>query len=957
MAFLVLFLVSCSAQKTEKKTAAKQQVQETTKEQSFDLSSDIPISPEITKGTLSNGLTYYIRENSKPENKVELRLVVNAGSLQETDKQQGLAHFMEHMNFNGLKHFPKHELVNYLQNIGVKFGADLNASTGFDRTFYILPIPTDNPENLKKGFQILADWAGNALISSEEVDAERKIILEELRMRDKNASTRMMEEFLPALMNGARHADRLPIGKKEIINSADAADQIRKFYHQWYRPNNMAVIIVGDIETEKAKKMVKEYFSYLKNPENEQERKHYMVEPYTQPSAMIVTDKEATSYNFRLVFPAQKREAEKTWKDYRQNLIRNIFTRTLNHQFHLLTQSANPPYAGAFGSVSGIFGGFTLDNESFTMSLTPIDNFEAAIDSAVAVLLRVRQYGFTQNDVKNTKQKIMAAYEKSYQERNKKRSASLVGELSRNFMEQEPIPGIANEYKFVKQVLPTITAQEVSSLANNILSNSENFFALITGPKEGDLDLPTEQELLSTVKEAFQQHVEPIKDTQVATSLLTTMPTPGDIVSQKKDEQLGTTTYTLSNGVKVTVKNTDFKADEIVFSGTKFGGSGQYGAKDKSNVHYLSSVIGAMGYGQFTPTQLSDFLSGKTVSLHTGMGNISNNVSGSSSVSDFETLLKLNYLKLTEPRMDEGLFQSFLTKRKTRFQFLKANPRVAFIDSLISVMYDNSPLAPIAVPTAESLDNIDVNRLMEIYNKEFGNADGFHFFIVGNLNDVPVKSLIKTYLASLPTKGTTPTYKDNGLRMVDGDKIFKFYKGHNDKSMMLYQIHGEDIDYSQELALKADLLGQVMSIQITDTLREKMQVIYSGGAFANVSELPYEHYTVMMQLPTGPESVDIILEELADEIKGYTTNGGPDGNLHKAKKATLQKHEENMKENRYWLNNIENIMVWDKSKEFFLNYADKVKAITEQDIIDTANKLLNGDTFIGISYPEEWKDK
>ncbi len=926
----------------------------TTSAQNINLSESIPIDPNVTKGHLDNGLTYYIRPNAKPADKVELRLVINAGSILETDEQQGLAHFMEHMNFNGLKHFPKHELVDYLQNIGVKFGADLNANTGFDRTYFILPIPTDQSGNLQKGFQIIADWAGGALITDEEVNAERKVVFEELRMRDKNASTRMMKQYLPELLNGSRYAKRLPIGTKEVIMNADP-ELIRQFYHDWYRPNNMAVIVVGDITTEKAEQMIKEYFGDLKNPKNEKERVEYEVKPYTQPKAMVVTDHEATGYSFQLLFPAHKRQVEKTLKDYRESLVRGIFRLALNHNLSKKTQTANPPYAGAYASLSGAFGSFTINDEGFSLGVTPIDNFKKSIDAAVAELLQVRQYGFTKQDIENTKKKFMAFYEKAYKERDKMLSASIVDQYAGNFMSQEPIPGIANEYAYAKAMLPTITAEEVSKLAQGILANSKNFFALITAPKEGKITLPSNEQLLATVQEAFKQQVEAPKETKVAKKLLAKAPVAGTIKKTKANKDLGSTTYTLSNGVKVTVKNTDFKSDQIIFKGVKFGGSNSYGAADKSNTNFLTTIISTMGYGQFTPTALRDYLSGKTVHVGMSMGSVSNNVSGSSSVQDFETLLKLNYLKLTDSRLDKDLFKGFMTKMKTRVENIKANPQSAFIDSLITVMYGNDPLTPIAVPTEESLNNIELNRVLDIYNSEFGYADGFHFFIVGNVDQVDVKPLIEKYIASLPVKGETPKYVDNGLRRIQGDNVFKFYKGNNDKSLILSLFYGENVKYSEENALKADLLGQMMTMQITDTIREKMQVIYSGGASASISDRPYTHYSVMMQLPTGPESVQAILDELKSEFKGYKTDGGPKGALAKAQKATLESHKENLKKNSYWANKLESILVWNRSKKFFLNFDKEVNAITLKDIIKTANTLLEGNHFTAISYPESYR--
>lgn len=919
--------------------------------QDLDLSQNLPIDSKVTKGTLPNGLTYYIRPNAKPENKVELRLVVKAGSLMENDNQQGLAHFMEHMNFNGLKRFPKNELVHYLQSIGVEFGADLNAFTSFDETQYILPIPTDNPENIVKGFEIVSDWAHGALITTEEVDAERNVVYEELRMRDKDAGARMREQFFPFMLNHSRYAQRLPIGKDSIILKGHP-DRIREFYHDWYRPNLMAVIVVGDITAERAESMIKKYFGDIKNPKNERQREIYTVDSYTSPKAQVITDHEATGYTFYLMFPSQKRQIEKTLGDYRENLIKALFTQTLNKRLSDLTQNAQPPYTMAYADLDGMLGGLTLTNQAFTMYLTPVGSFENGIDSAVAEILRVKQYGFFDQDIENAKKSILASYEKAYNEKEKTISSRYINEYAENFMRQEPIPGIENEYEYVQKLLPTITTQEISKMAEGILSNFKNFYTLITAPEKGDIQLPSESGLLTLVQNAFAQKVSQRAEKKAVTSLLKEEPTPGTIVSQTQDKELKTTTFTLSNGLKVTLKTTDFKDDEIVFRGVKFGGTGQFGAADKANVQFMDNVIETMGYGDFTPTELRDFLSGKTLSLTPDMGASSNVISGSSSVKDFASLLELNYLQLTEPRLDEDLFQGFITKMSTQLKFLMANPQAAFADTLVKTMFNNDPLAPIAVPTEKDLQQINPKRVVEIYKEQYSNADGFHFFIIGNIDAATLKPLMEKYIASLPVKGTKPMYRDNGLRPVAGTQLFKFYKGSDPKSLIISQFHGDNIEYSDQLELRADLLGQLMTMEIIDTIREKMAAIYGGQAYASVVKVPYPHYTVAMQMPCGPENVENILTELDREVKGYKTNGGPASYLDKVKTTELEKHKENMKKNSFWARNLEQIMVWGNSKEFFLNYAEEVKKVSTQDIIKTANLLLGNNWFTGVSFPE-----
>jgi len=917
--------------------------------QNLDLNQALPFDSTVTKGQLSNGLTYYIKPNAKPAQKVELRLVVAAGSILENENQRGLAHFMEHMNFNGLQHFPKNSLVDFLQKIGVQFGADLNAYTTWDKTYYFLPVPTDKPDNLDNAFQVLADWAGGALITTNDVNDERNVIMEELRMRTKNADMRMLYKYLPVWANNSRYADRLPIGLDSIIMYADP-DRIREFYHDWYRPNLQAVIVVGDITVDNAKTMIEKYFGGLKNPANERERTIYEIPPYTEKKALVITDPEANRYGFQLYYPMRKVAEDKTLNDYRNTLIKSIMVGSLNRKLRDLAQTANPPYAGAGG---GFDHGVSLEDEQFSLGLAPVDDFTKSINAAIGVLLQIQKYGFTNEDIEPIKKAILASYEKTYNERNTTESASYTDELARNFTNGETVPGIYNEYRYAKEFLPSITVEDINAAVQKWMPENQNYFAYITAPANGKIAVPEQDSLLSIVNNAFNQEaVKPVGKTQ-ATSLLTALPVSGKIVKEIKDADLGITTYTLSNGVKVTVKPTDFKTDEILLSGIRYGGTGNFGVADKSNITFLSGVINSMGFGQFTPTALNDFLSGKTAQFGAGWNETANMVSGSSSVKDLPVLLQLAYLKLTSPRKDTDLSTGFITKMKSQVQSLKENPQYAFQDTLTKVMYNNNPFAPIVVPTEKDLDNINVDRILDIYKEQFGYADGLHLFFVGNVNIDSLKPLLEQYIASLPVKGIKPAYKDNGLRKVSGNKTFKFYKGADQKSSIIDIYHGEQ-KYSEDADLKAGMLAQAVTIQIIDTIREKMQAIYSGGAGASFIKAPYPHYTFQASMPCGPENVDKILAEYGKEIAACKTTGVSATNLDKVKKAMMEQRKDNMKRNGYWANNLQGILFWGSNKKLFLNFEQRVNAVSVQDLKAFANKFLNDNNhFTAISYPEK----
>lgn len=915
------------------------------------LSDPLPTDPSVTKGKLENGLTYYIRPNAKPANKVELRLMIQAGSILEDEKQLGLAHFMEHMNFNGSKNFEENELVDYLQSIGVDFGADLNAYTGFDQTVYILPIPIDKPGNLETGFQIIEDWAHNALITDKAIDDERGVVLEESRM-GKGANDRMMKKFLPKVLAGSLYAERLPIGKDEVLKNFEY-DEVRRYYRDWYRPNLMAVAVVGDITKEKAEALIKKHFAGIKNPANAPERHYAEVKPFTAPSAMVLTDKEAMNYDFSLVFPAKKQMPMKTVGDYRQSIVRSLFTQMLNKRFRDIAQGAEPPFVYAYATI-GNFMGFTLKHEGLMLGAAPSGEIEDAVNAVVAELLKAQQFGFTDSELELAKKSTFSRVEKVYNERNTTESGRIIAEYVANFTEEEPMPGIENEYAYYQTFLPTITMEEINQLAQKWIDEAyvRNYFAMVTGPEKGNIQLPTDSELLNSVKTAFQQTVTANEEKVVAENLLAEEPTPGTIVKEEKNDKLGTTTYTLSNGIKVTTKKTDFKSDEILFQGIKKGGTTSYGVADKANVSFMSDVIESMGYGDFTPTQLTDILSGKTIRLTNSMGNISNNVNGSSSVADFASLLELNYLQMTSPRYDEALYASYANKMKTQVMFMKGNPQVAFIDTMIKVMYDNNPLHPIAIPTAEDFDQIDPKRVIEIFKKEFSNAGGFHFFIVGNIDASTIKPLLEKYVASLPTEEGNYAFQDNGLRMNDGNVLFEFKKGSDPKSLIVASYHGEHA-YSEDLDLHISMLGDIMTIKVIEEMREKMGAIYGGGISGSMSRDPYAHYSISMQLPCGPENVQPLLDEARHQISEIKKSGPSEKDLDKVKASILEKRKENLKKNNYWVSKLGSLIFWDYSQERFFDLDNRINSVSVADIKKAANIVFNGEnSFIGVLYPE-----
>jgi len=911
-----------------------------------DMSSRLPTDPDVVMGKLNNGLTYYIRNNHKPANKVELRLVVNAGAILENDDQQGLAHFMEHMNFNGTKNFQKNDLVSYLQSIGVQFGADLNAYTGFDQTVYILPIPTDKPGNLEKGFQIIEDWAHNALLTDKDIDEERGVVLEESRL-GKGADDRMLKKYFPKLADGSLYAERLPIGKDEILKSFKY-ETIRSFYRDWYRPDLQAVVVVGDIEVATAKKMIAEHFDKLQNPAKERPRKYVDVATRTKQEAMVVTDKEATNSLLMLSFPYVKKNEEVTLGDYKTSMKKRLGLQMLNHRLNDLAQGSNPPFPYAALDFNDLIHGY----ENLTaFALFDNNGPEQAMMALTGELVRAKKFGFTETELETVRKELLSEMEKSYNERNTTESKDYVEEYIRAFLTHEPYPGIANEYAYAQSMLPAIKLDEVNAMVQEWLKNT-NTFSLVTAPEKAEVKVPTEAELLAMTRKGFAQEITKKEEKAIAKNLMTKIPIPGKVTSQVKEEGLGAITYTLANGVKVTIKKTDFKSDEIVMNAVKKGGSNSYPVADKSNIHFATEVVEAMGVGEFTPTDLEKAMAGKNVKVSLSMNDIDDKIEGTSSVKDVESMLQLMHLYLTQPRKDEELFKAYKSKQSTMMQFISSNPRAAFVDTTVKSLYNNNPLARMVFAKPSDYDKIDLDRCLMLYKNEFGLAAGYHFFITGNVDDKTLLPMLETYIGGLPGGMGATIFKDNGVRPVHGVKELNIKKGKEKQSMIL-AIYSGETRYSEDLELKTLALAEVLNIKVIEEMREKMGAIYGGGFRGQLQKEPYEHYSIQLQLPCGPENVEKLLAATNSEIKNLIEKGPEAKDLDKVKSQWREKHITNVKENKYWNEEMEKVLFWGRAKDRVTNYDSYIDKLTPAEIQATAKQLLSGENkFVSVLYPE-----
>lgn len=909
----------------------------------------LTLSPKVVKGKLDNGLTYFILPNKKPENKVELRLALNAGAINEDDDQQGLAHMAEHMAFNGTKHFKKNEIISYLQDIGVGFGNDLNASTGFDETVYILPIPTDKPENLEKGFQVLEDWAHHVTYNDDDIDGERAIILEESRL-GKGANDRMFRKLYPKLFKGSLYANRLPIGVDSIIKKF-SYPAIKRFYNDWYRPDLMAVIVVGDITIEKAEALVKKHFAGLTNPPTIRERKYAAVPAYSSSDALVITDKEAISYQVSVQYPTFAKLEVITDADYKNLQIRSLFSTIFNQRLQELTQKENPPYLYAYGR----FGSFARGYDAFSLNAgSGTNNPSVALTALMTEAERAKRFGFTQPELDRAKKSFLNRMELAYNNRDKTESSSLTGELVQYFLNKDPMPGIEAKYELAKKLIPAITLENINEVLD-VIKGDKNKLVSVMGPEGTDkVILPDSLQLLESLAKAEKSDIKAYEEKAIAANLLTKEPVAGKVISKKLNLLSGTTELKLSNGVMVSLKKTDFKNDEIIMYAGRFGGKNEYGIKDKYNAEYATAIAGTMGFGTFSPVDLRKTLAGKTASVGEVFNDTKDGFDGNSSVKDVETMLQLLHLHVTAPRKDTALFNSFIQKNKSQLAMLGANPQVAFVDTFYNLLFDNNSLAPLVIPHAEYFDQVKLDRTMEIYKAHFGDMNGMHFAFAGNIDEKILIPLIEKYIASLPSGGKKFNYTDNKVRSIKGKLNLNTYKGTEEKSLVIAAFTGE-APYSEDEVLKANALTAVLNIRIIEELREKVQGIYGGGIYGGLAKVPYSCFAFVAQLPCGPEKADTLTQALQNEITKIRKNGIEESYLSKVKKQWLETHKESIKNNGVWAGNIIGSKVEGQNIDRFINYEKYVAKLTTADIKKAANTYLNGSNLlIATLMPEKY---
>ena len=907
----------------------------------------IPTDPNVRIGKLENGLTYYIRHNELPENRADFYIAQKVGSILEEENQRGLAHFLEHMCFNGTTNFPGKGIIDWLETIGVKFGENLNAYTSVEETVYNIDnVPVIRDGIVDSCLLILHDWANDLTLAEAEIDNERGVIHEEWRTRQ-GAMMRMYEQSLPKAMEGSKYGHRLPIGTIEVIDNFPY-QALRDYYEAWYRPDQQGIIVVGDVDVDKVEAKIKELFSPIQMPANAPERKYEPVPDNKEPIITIAKDKEQPSTMIYIwhKHPATPNEAKGNIGYLVQNYLFSMIESMLNARLEELRQSANPPFIAAAAEEADFL--LAKTTKAFAgLAISKEDGIPTAISTLVREIERARKFGFTASEYSRAKADYLRNLESAYNERENKENEEYVQEYVDNFLYNEPIPGIETEYAIMNQLAPSIPVEAINSILPQLITD-ENIVVNIFGPDKEGMVYPTEAEILKILQDTKAEEITAYVDKVSDEPLLKEAPKAGKIV-KTEEGPFGSTALTLSNGVRVVVKNTDFKADEIRMTAFSPGGTSMFDTKEAIQLRMLNSVAGLGGLGNFSNVDLEKVLAGKKASISTSVTILTEKVNGYCSPKDLETLMQLVYLSFTAPRMDDAAFESFKTRTKASMLNAETNPMTAFSDTLNLALYGNHPMANRI--KADMIDQIDYNRIMEMYKDRFKEAGDFTFLFVGNINLEEAKPLIETYLGGLPTINRKENFKDINLEIRKGNYKKVFEKQLETPKATVISVISGNCEYNLKNILLMSILSQTMDMVYTETIREKEGATYGVSTAGQVSRYPKDEAVFQINFDTDPAKREKMEQLVMAELQKVAQEGPRPEHLTKVKEFLLKKHLENMKENGYWLNQL-NQYYW-YNIDMDSNYEKVVNEITVEDVKNFTKALLDQGNIIEVTMTAE----
>lgn len=903
----------------------------------------IPMDPNVRVGKLENGLTYYIRQNNYPEGQANFYIAQKVGSVIEEENQRGLAHFLEHMCFNGTEKFPGNGVVKYLEGIGVKFGADLNAYTSIDETVYNIDnVPVSVAGAIDSCLWILHDWAGGLLLEEEDIDKERGVIHEEWRQRN-TAQQRMMEALAVEMYPDNRYGERFPIGTLEVIDNFPYS-ALRDYYEKWYRPDQQAIVVVGDINVDEVEAKIKGIFADLRMPENPAEREYYPVADNKEPIIALAQDKEqqyGVVYLFAKhdVFPSE-------FKSNMQYLVLDyagaMFARMMGGRMSELAMHPDAPFVQA--SVSD--GEYYLAKTKGAVSgvVVPKEGqMKEALSQLYREMLRAQRNGFTESEYVRARAEYLSSLESAFNERDKVKSQRYCKEYVRHFIDNEPVPGIENEYAIMNQIVPNISVEMVNQYVQSLMSDS-NLVVMAMLPEKEGLVHPTKEEIAQLLVEVAAEDIAPYVDKVSNEPLIAGEPVGGKVV-KTKDAKFGYKQLTLSNGATVLIKKTDFKADQIVMSVVSKGGQALYDASEAVNLGQTIDVIENNGIGNFNTTDLQKILAGKKAGVSPFMNMYTEGMNGGSTPKDFETLMQLTYLQFTAPRLDDEAFASYKNKMKAMLENKELNPSTAMSDTISRVLYNNHPRTVRMKVT--DVDKISDTRILEIYKERFANAADFTFIFTGAIDEATAIPLIEKYIGSLPASGDKEKFVDAKINVNKGKIKNIFEKQMATPSATVLVLYTGKMKYSLKNNLLMSLTDQILDIIYTEEIREKEGGTYGVGVSGSLNSIPKPKATLQIMFQTDPDKREHLTGMAIDLLAKYAEEGPRQQDLDKVREYMLKKFAENQKENSYWDNLIYNQVTlgYDKYKD----YEKILNSITINDLKKFAKSLLKQGNQIEIS--------
>ena len=906
----------------------------------LNLNDPIKADPNVTIGKLDNGMTYYIRRNTYPKDRVEFRIAVNAGSNQENDNQQGLAHFTEHMAFNGIEGFPSNSVVDHLRSKGVVFGADLNAYTSFDETVYMIPMPLDDPGNIDLGLKILRGWAAGLLFDHKEIDEERGVIIEEYRL-GLGADDRMRKEYWPVLMKDSRYADRMPIGKLDILQTFDY-QVIKDFYHDWYRPDLQAVIVVGDIDVKEVETKIKTMFGNIPAKQNPRKKETYGIGSNEDPLVAVCTDKEATGNEVMLI-RKHPHFAMKTIGDFRKQLCIDLYNTMYDARFAEMTQDPKCPFLYA----SAGYGNFIGNTDMYGSSASAKEN---RIPDALRVLLqedyRVLKYGFLQTELDRAKEDLLERYDKAAKEADKTESARFASQYINNFLREDPIPGAKRENNYAKKLIEGITLEEINALAKNWIT-PDNIVALVTAPDKEGVSVPSKDEVLSIMNDKSLGIVQPYVDTYKDQEILEKETLKaGKITSVEKLDAVGAEKWTLSNGITVYLKKTDYKNDEILFSASSKGGKTLYPVKDLASADFASEIIDRGGIAGLDYNSLMKKMKGKNVGVSPSIDLLTEGFSGSSSPKDLEFFFQYLNAFFTNPRIDPNAYDLVMQETKEQIKMLTTQPMYKYLGQLIDAAMSHDPYRKTALTMDDDyLSQVNFDRAVQIYKERFANPADFTFFFVGNYDEKEMKEYVELYLGSMKTDSKKENYNLSVLKPLPEKATTQtIYAGSEQQGYMGMYI-SNPIEWNYKNSIIADMIGEALDIQFVRIVREKMGDVYSPMVQMGASKLPNPELTLLILLGCDPVKTDKLADASLKILNDFKKKGPDNKSLELVKKQMTSTRDKNIQTNRFWLSYISNKVVQDEPLTNPNEYNAMVNSITKKDMIEFMKKYFKPEIY------------